>query len=285
MRIFLQCYYQDRIPNTVGNEVMRWSRNHYAKKNNWQNILESYRNFRRWVSKSPSVLNDIKEINYKNIREQILSSVSNTDTFQDMYTSWEEYLKKPERALAFDTWKELHCAYNLDSRILRKLWNKLPFILFHISSDSESYASKFIKEANDKKLAKQESFDYVVDKILDDECFTQQEIRYRTGEVLGNMEWLRHRIHKIVWYYSAWNRLYQAQKSKELLNVLQEKQKWPKKDKDGQYLLDFPMENQESHKHEIVKQESIKQDDIKDDDPNLDELYKFDPESEPWRNK
>ena len=285
MRIFLQCYYQDRIPNTVGNEVMRWSRNHYAKKNNWQNILESYRNFRRWVSKSPSVLNGIKEINYKNIREQILSSVSNTDTFQDMYTSWEEYLKKPERALAFDTWKELHCAYNLDSRILRKLWNKLPFILFHISSDSESYASKFIKEANDKKLAKQESFDYVVDKILDDECFTQQEIRHRTGEVLGNMEWLRHRIHKIVWYYSVWNRLYQAQKSKELLNVLQEKQKWPKKDKDGQYLLDFPMENQESHKHEIVKQESIKQDDIKDDDPNLDELYKFDPESEPWRNK
>lgn len=286
MRIFLQCHYQDRIPNTVGDEIMRWSRNHYAKKNNWQNILESYRNFRRWVNKNPSVLNDIKEINYRNVREQILSLDNNTATFQEMYTSWEDYLKRPERASAFDTRKELHCAYNLNSRILRKLWNKLPLILFHISSDRNSYASKYVEESNDKKLAKQESFDYVVDKILDDEWFTQQEIRHKTGEILGNMEWLRHRIHKIVWYYSAWSRLYQAQKSEELLNVLQKKQWWPKKDKDWQYLLDFPEENQESHKQGIVKQKSVKQEDItKDDDPNMDELYKFDPENEHWWNK
>ena len=223
MKVFVQCYYQDRVPSTVGNEVMRWSGTSYAKRENWKNILESYRNFRKWADENPQNMEKVVDINYRTVRDQVISNVDSMIWFQDAYSSREEYLQNTERKSAFIAWKQLHSAYG--AGMLRHLRNTLPAILFHISTENGSYASQYIEQAEDKKKAKKESFGYAVDKLLDEKALAKQELRHKTNEVLWNMEELRHRIHVIVWYYSAWKKMYDAKMKEELASVLKEEKR------------------------------------------------------------
>ena len=91
-------------------------------------------------------------------------------------------MQNSERKSAFVAWKQLHSAYGAE--MLRHLRNALPAILFHISSEKDSYASQYVEQAEDKKIAKKEAFGYAVDKLLDEKALAKQELRHKTGEVL-----------------------------------------------------------------------------------------------------
>ena len=92
MRIFLQCYCQDRVPSTAGNEVLRNSSRHFAKKENRLCILNLYRLFKKWAETNPDSYKKVVDENYKVVTGKILSSVDSTVSFEDDFLSREDYL-------------------------------------------------------------------------------------------------------------------------------------------------------------------------------------------------